>query len=52
MTTQSQLFTTTAAIAAGIIGVVWGMAWFIGVFVMWCRNLDTAVDNLIRWIGE
>jgi len=52
MTTQSPIFTTTAAIAAGIIGVVWGMAWFIGVFYTWCRNVDGVVDDLIRALDE
>lgn len=47
MTTQSPIFTGTAAVAALIIGAVWCLAWMVGHGAKACHFVDDLVDRAI-----
>lgn len=45
--TQNPVFTATAALAAVIIGTVWGIAWIVGQGAKACRFVDDLVYRAI-----
>ena len=46
--TQGYIFSTTAFIAALIIGAVMGMAWVFGQIVKGCRAIDKRIDRILE----